>query len=159
METVDRSETHMLTHVNWHGGYTFGIREGAADGNTKGIRSHQQEGIMTILNRWIQRGVLCGLVLGGSLGCSMVATPPIGEIAGNDHAALAAWYEKEAAHLRQHAKDEMAMAEAYRKNQDPGVVSHKIDMIQHCEALAGMYTKAAEEADEAAKTHRNMLKK
>jgi hypothetical protein len=32
-------------------------------------------------------------------------------------------------------------------------------MIQHCEALAGMYTKAAEEADQAAKTHRDMLKK
>ncbi len=40
-----------------------------------------------------------------------------------------------------------------------GVVSRKIDMIQHCEALAGMYTKAAEEADQAAKTHRDMLKK
>jgi hypothetical protein len=32
-------------------------------------------------------------------------------------------------------------------------------MIQHCETLAGMYTKAAEEADQAAKTHRDMLKK
>jgi hypothetical protein len=114
---------------------------------------------MTIQKRWIQSGVLFGLVLGGLVGCTMIASPPIGEIAKNDHAALAAWYDEEAAHLRQHAKDEMAMAEAYRKNQDPGVVSRKIDMIQHCEALAGMYTKAAEEADQAAKTHRDMVKK
>ena len=114
---------------------------------------------MTVWNRLIHRGVLCWLVLGGLVGCAMVARPPIGEIAENDHAALAAWYDKEAAHLRQHAKDEMVMAEAYRKNQDPGVVSHKIDMIQHCESLAHMYTKAAEEADQAAKTHRDMVKK
>jgi hypothetical protein len=121
-----------------------------------------QEGIMTIQKRLIQRGVLWGLVLGVLVACSMIASPPIGEITKNDHAALAAWYDEEAAHLRQHAKDEMAMAEAYRKNPDPstlGVVSHKIDMIQHCETLAGMYTKAAEEADQAAKTHRDMLKK
>jgi len=116
---------------------------------------------MTIQKRWIQGGVLCGVVLGGLVGCSMIASPPIGEIAKNDHAAVAAWYDKEAAHLRQHAKDEMAMAEAYRKSPDlstRGVVSGKIDMIQHCEALAGMYTKAAEEADQAAKAHRDMLK-
>ena len=117
---------------------------------------------MMIQKRWIQSGVLCGLVLGGLVGCTMIASPPIGEIAKNDHAALANWYDEEAAHLRQHAKDEMAMAEAYRKNPDPstlGVVSHKINMIQHCETLAGLYTKAAEEADQAAKTHRDMLKK
>ena len=116
---------------------------------------------MTNQKRWIQSGVLWGVVLGGVVGCAMIASPPVGEIGKNDHAALAAWYDKEAAHLRQHAKDEMAMAEAYRKNPDPstlGVVSHKIDMIQHCEALVGMYTKAAEEADQAAKGHRDMLK-
>jgi hypothetical protein len=114
---------------------------------------------MTIWKRWIQGGVLCGLVLGGLVACAMIASPPVGEIAKNDHAALAAWYDKEAAHLREHAKDELAMAEAYRKNPETrGVVSKKIDMIQHCEALAGMYTKAAEEADQAAKDHREMLK-
>lgn len=116
---------------------------------------------MTNQTRWIQSGVLWGVVLAGFVGCTMIASPPIGEIGKNDHAALAAWYDKEAAHLRQHAKDEMAMAEAYRKNPDLstlGVVSNKIDMIQHCEALVRMYTKAAEEADLAAKAHRDMVK-
>ena len=119
---------------------------------------------MTIQKRWIQGGVLCGLVLGGLVGCAMIASPPIGEIAQNDHAALAAWYDKEAAHLRQHAKDELVMAEAYRKNPSlthaagGGMAGHKIDQAQHCETLAGMYSKAAEEADLLANGHRIMLK-
>lgn len=116
---------------------------------------------MTIQKRWIQRGVLWGLVLGGLVACAMIASPPEGLIAQNDHAALAAWYDKEAAHLRQHAKDMMVMAEEYRKNPDSGargVVSPKIDLLQHCEELVGMYTKAAQEADLLAKGHRGMLK-
>ncbi len=118
---------------------------------------------MTIHKRWIQGGVLCGLALGGIVACAMMASPPIGEIAQNDHVALAAWYDKEAAHLRQHAKDMTVMAEEYRKNPSRthaagGGISHKIDVAQHCDALAGMYTKAAEEADQAAKDHRDMLK-
>lgn len=116
---------------------------------------------MTILKRWIQRSVLCGLLLGGLVGCAMIASPPVGQIAPDDHAALAAWYDKQAAQLRQSAKDEMAMAEAYRKNPGyitRGVVSPKVDMIQHCEASAGMYTKAAEEADLLAQGHRDLLK-
>jgi hypothetical protein len=55
----------------------------------------------------------------------------------------------------------MVMAEEYRKNPDHsarGVVSPKIDLLQHCEGLVGMYTKAAEEADLLAKGHRDMLK-
>ena len=120
---------------------------------------------MTIWTRWIQRGVLCGLMLGGFVGTAMSAgpPPPAGQIAANDHAALAAWYDKEGAKLRQQAKDERAMAEVFRKN--PGYrsgpmagSSTKIDMPQHCETLAGFYTKAAEEADQMAQGHRDMLK-
>lgn len=116
---------------------------------------------MTIQKRWIQRGVLWGVVLGGLVACAMIASPPEGLIAKNDHAALAVWYDKEAVHLRQHAKDMMVMVAEYRKNPDittRGVVSSKIDLVQHCEGLAGMYTKAAEEADLLAKGHRDMLK-
>jgi hypothetical protein len=116
---------------------------------------------MTIQKRWIQRGVLWGLVLGGLVACAMIASPPEGLITKNDHAALAAWYDKEAAHLRQHAKDMMVMAEEYRKNPDSstrGVVSPKVDLLQHCEELVGMYRKAAEEADLLAQGHRGMLK-
>ena len=56
---------------------------------------------MRIWKRWIQRGVLCGLMVGGLVGTAMSAGPPVGQIAANDHAALAAWYDKEAAQLRQ----------------------------------------------------------
>ena len=116
---------------------------------------------MTIRKRTIQLGALWGLVLGGLVACAMIASPPEGLIAKNDHAALAGWYDKEAAHLRQHAKEMMVMAEEYRTDPGPstrGVVSPKIDLLQHCEGLVGMYTKAAEEADLLAKGHRDMLK-
>lgn len=51
------------------------------------------------------------------------------------------------------------MAEEYQKNPGPttrGVVSSKIDMIQHCQNLAAIYAKAAEEADAMAIAHRDM---
>ncbi|MGQ0811552.1 MAG: hypothetical protein ACT4OO_10060 [Nitrospiraceae bacterium] len=91
----------------------------------------------------------------------MIASPPEELIAKNDHAALAAWYDKEAAHLRQHAKDMAAMAERYEKQPEPGtrgVISPKIDFLEHCRTIVAMYTKAAEEADLLAKGHRDMLK-
>lgn len=144
-----------MVQVNRIGGKPLG------NGITHGSGHSKQEGIMTIQKRWLQRGVLCGLVLGGVVGCAMIEHPPVAQFSSNDHAGLAAWYEKEAAQLRQSAKGEMAMADAYRKNPSEstrGVVSQKIDMIQHCEALAGMYTKAAEEADILAKEHRDLLK-
>ncbi len=115
---------------------------------------------MTIQKRTIQLGVLWGLVLGGLVACAMIASPPEGLVSKNDHAALAVWYDKEAIHLRQHAKEMMVMAEEYRKNPDSsarGGVSPKVDLLQHCESLVGMYRKAAEEADLLAKGHRDML--
>jgi len=118
---------------------------------------------MTSWKGWIQHGVLCGLLLGGLVGCSMVGHPPVGEIAQNDHAALVAWYEKEAAQLRENAKGERAMAEAYRKN--PSYAhsamggAHKMSIEQHCDNLAALYTKGAEEADQLAQEHRDLLKK
>jgi gas vesicle protein len=121
---------------------------------------------MTIWKRWIQGSVLCGLLLGGLVGCAgMMAHPSVGQIASDDHAALAAWYDTEAAQLRQSAKDEMAMAEAYRKSpgtMDPGLVTKRPNrmgnMAQHYEIHAAMYTKAAEEAEQLAQDHRDMLK-
>ncbi len=108
---------------------------------------------MTIQKRWIQSGVLCGLVLGRGSGFhDGRKSTHRRDCQKLDHAALAAWYDEEAARLRRHPEG-MAMAEACSKNQDPGVVSRKINMIGHCETLAGMYTKAAEEADQMAKTH------
>lgn len=68
-------------------------------------------------------------------------------------------YVKEAAHLRQRAKDMMVMAEEYQKNPESGsrgVVSPKIDLVQHCQTLAAIYTKAADQAEVIARAHRDL---
>jgi hypothetical protein len=120
------------------------------------------EGIMTMWKRWIQGGVLCGLLLGGVVGCSMVPSPPVGQIAQNDHAALAAWYDKEAAQLQQKAKNMEEMKVAYRNN--PGYDhsamggSHKQGIERHCDTLAALYLQGAGEADALAREHRSMMK-
>ena len=112
--------------------------------------------------QWIQRGVLCGLLLTGVVGCSMVASPPVSQITPTDHAALAAWYDKEVAQLRQKAKDMELMAQRYRDH--PALVASegkhapKIDVQQHCNNLVSLYTKSAEEADGLAQMHRAMVK-
>ena len=116
---------------------------------------------MTIWKRWIQRGVLFGLLLGGLVACSMVASPP-SQIAPTDHAALAAWYDKEAAQLRQKAKDMELMAQRYRER--PALIAiegkhaPKTDVQQHCKNLISLYTKSAEEADGLAQIQRGMVK-
>ena len=119
---------------------------------------------MTIWKQWIQRSVLCGLVLGGLVAFATIASaegmPPV-----TDHAAMAAYYDKEAANLRQHEKDMKVMREEYRKN--PNLIhgktgegmTHKMDPIQHCDSLITYYGKAAEDAESLAGGHRDMLKK
>ena len=115
---------------------------------------------MTIWKRWIQHGVLCGLLLGGVVGCSTVASPPVGQIAQSDHAALAAWYDNEAAQLRQKANNMAEMKETYKKY--PSVAhgamggAHKQSIDQHCDNLVALYAKGAEEAAELAQEHRSM---
>jgi hypothetical protein len=117
---------------------------------------------MTMWKRWIQHGVLCGLLLGGVVGCSMVSSPPVSQIAQNDHAALATWYDNEAAQLRQKAKSMEEMKVAYRNN--PGYDhsamggSHKQGFEQHCNTLAALYLQGAGEADQLAQEHRSMMK-
>ena len=117
---------------------------------------------MTISKRWMQRSVLCGLLMTGAVGCSMVGSPPVDQIAPTDHAALAAWYDKEAAQLRQKAKDMERMQQRYIDEPHlyhmEGRNAPKFDMVQHCNNLIGIYTKAAEEADELARGHRSMVK-
>ena len=105
-------------------------------------------------------GVVAALMMMvGVVACAGITSPPQDLIAKNDHAGLEAWYMKEAAHLRQRAKDMTVMAEEYRKN--PGLtmrggVPPKMDMIQHCQNFAGIYTKAADEAEVIARGHRDM---
>ena len=117
---------------------------------------------MIIWKRWIQGGVLCGLVLGGLVAFATTASAadPVPVI--TDHAGMAAWYEKEAATNRQKAKSMEEMKAAYAKN--PGFVQGmsgaggKTDIPRHCDLLISSYTKAAEGADQLAKVHRDMIK-
>lgn len=107
------------------------------------------------------RGVVAVLVMVGVVACATVASPPQDLVAKNDHTALEAWYVKEATHLRQRAKDMLVMAEEYQKNPGPstrGVISPKIDMVQHCQTLAAIYTKAAEQAEVMARAHRDAMR-
>ncbi|MBP8154008.1 MAG: hypothetical protein KAX87_01890 [Nitrospira sp.] len=112
-----------------------------------------------IRKRNILRGLVAVLMLVGVVACAVMASPPQDLVAKNDHAGLETWYVKEAVHLRQRAKDMLVMAEAYQKNPGPstrGVLSPKIDMAQHCQTLAAIYNKAADEAEVIAQAHRDM---
>ena len=87
---------------------------------------------------------------------------PASQIAPTDHAALVAWYDKEAAQLRQKAKDMEMMTQRYLKEPQlahiEGGLPPKADFVQHCSALGGLYTKGAEEADALSRQHRSMMK-
>jgi hypothetical protein len=117
---------------------------------------------MTIWKRWIQRGVLCGLLLGGLVAFSTTASAADPMPAITDHAGMATYYEKEAATNRQKAKNMEDMKAAYGQNpafvQGMAGVGGKTDIPRHCELLIDSYTKAAEGADQLAKVHRSMKK-
>ena len=108
------------------------------------------------------KGVVAALMMLGVVACTVpsdIDSVPQDLVAKNDHAGLETWYVKEAAHLRKRTKDMMAMAEQYQKIQGPstpGAVSAKIVLVQHCQALAASYSKAADEADEMIRAHREM---
>jgi len=112
--------------------------------------------------QWIQRGVLCGLLLGGLVAFATPASAADPMPAITDHAGLATWYEKEAATNREKAKDMAEMKAEYAKNpafvQSMAGVGGKTDIPRHCENLISSYTKAAEGADQLAKVHRSMIK-
>ncbi|TLY18397.1 MAG: hypothetical protein E6K69_00255 [Nitrospirae bacterium] len=97
----------------------------------------------------------------GLSACTLVTTPPQEFVAKHDQAALAIWYEKEAANLRQKARDMEIMIEEYRKDRERGrtLMLHppKADFVQECRNLASMYTDAARQAENLAKSHREMI--
>jgi len=109
--------------------------------------------------RWsMLKGVVGGLIVLTAVACAVIAGPPRDLVAKNDHAGLEAWYAKEASHLRQRAHDMKVMAEEYQKNLAPSMLSvqsSKIDMVQHCQTLAAIYTKAADEAEVIARAHQD----
>jgi len=119
---------------------------------------------MIMWKQWIQRGVLCGLVLTGVGVFATTASAADSKPAITDHAGMASWYEKEAATNREKAKEMEAMKEQYAKHPafvhsmagGMGGVGGKTDIGRYAENLVSHYTKAAEEADGLAKMHRAM---
>lgn len=102
------------------------------------------------------------LIALGLSACSFVATPPGDLLARNDHRALAAWYQNEAARLQQKAKEMDQMVEAYQRDPARGeqMMSHgtrKANFVQECKTLAASYRHAATEAETLANSHRELI--
>ncbi len=107
--------------------------------------------------------ILALLVVFGLPACSFVETPPGELLAKNDHVALAAWYQKEAARLHQKAGEMNQMVETYRRDPERAerMMSHgsrKVDFVQQCKILAAAYANAAREAETLATSHRDMMR-
>lgn len=117
---------------------------------------------MTMWKQWIQRGVLCGLLLGGLVAFATTASAADSMPAITDHHGMATWYEQEASTNLAKAKDMAAMKAEYAKSpafvQSMAGVGGKTDIPKHCESLISAYTKAAEEAAQMAKVHHGMMK-
>lgn len=74
-----------------------------------------------------------------------------------EHSAIADAYAKEAEQLRKKAADHKAMLASYQKG--PGYLTEKSGLVQHCQSLISFYEKAAEDATEMAKMHRDLAAK
>ncbi len=107
------------------------------------------------------RRILALLLVIGFWGCAMIDDPPHTILARQDHAAIAAWYEKDAKDLRQKAKEMELMVEEYQKDPERGrqqmVHTKKVDFAEQCKTLARFYTDAAGQADMLARSHRSMV--
>lgn len=101
------------------------------------------------------------LVASGLSACSFGATPPAQLLAKQDHVALAAWYEQEAARLREKATEMDQMVEAYQRDPERAqqMMSHgspKVDFVEQCHVLAAGYRKGARDAEALAQAHREV---
>ncbi len=107
------------------------------------------------------RRILAVLLVMGFWGCATIDTPPQTVLAKNDHAAIAAWYEKDAKDLRHKAKEMEMMVEEYQKDPERGQqqMTHtkKVDFAEQCQTLARLYTDAAHKADMLASSHRSLV--
>lgn len=104
------------------------------------------------------RSLMSVLVLFGLVACAAIASPPQELIAKDDHAALAAWYTKEAAGLRWKTEEMRLMREMYAKpSYQPAPKESKAQLIEHCQRFIEYYTQAAEEAERMAQAHRKII--
>ena len=116
---------------------------------------------MQSVSRKRLNNMLLFLVTLGLSACSFTATPAADLLDRNDHVALAAWYDNDAARLRQKAKEMDQMVEEYQRNPEQAQqsMSHgspKVDFVQQCKILAAAYTSAAREAEAMAQAHRDV---
>lgn len=108
---------------------------------------------------WKLRGSLIPvLVMFGLVACAASAGPPRDLIAKDDHAALAAWYTKQAADLRWKVEEMRLMLEMYETpSYQPAPKGSKAELIAHCQRFIEFYSKAAEEAERMALAHREII--
>lgn len=106
--------------------------------------------------RWnLLRPPVAVVVMFGLMACTVIERPPQDLITKDDHAALAAWYVKEAGRLRWKAEEMRLMLEIYAKpSYQPAPKESKAELIAHCQRFIEYYTKAAEEAERMAQAHR-----
>ena len=97
------------------------------------------------------------LVMFGLVACAAIGNPPRDLLAKDDHAALAAWYAKEAASLRWKVEEMRLMRDIYAApSYQPAPKESKAELIAHCQRFIEYYTKAAEEAERMAHAHRGI---
>lgn len=107
----------------------------------------------------LPRGIAAIAIMFGLVACAVIESPPEDLIAKNDHAALTAWYAKEAAGLRWKAEEMRQMLEMYAKpSYEPAPKESKAELIAHCKSFKEYYTKAAEEAERLAQVHREIIR-
>ena len=81
--------------------------------------------------------------------------PPAQLIQQHDHAALAKWYEQEAAALRRRAEELRAMVGEVRDYDAKGFYEDKLTIMMHGKDLADDYSHAADTAEKLAQIHRD----
>jgi hypothetical protein len=99
------------------------------------------------------------LVMFGLVACAVTGSPPRDLLAKDDHAALAAWYAKEAADLRWKVEEMRLMQDIYAApSYQPAPKESKAELIAHCQRFIELYSKAVEEAERMAQAHREIIR-
>ena len=89
--------------------------------------------------------------------CAMIKPAPQDLVDRGDHAGLENYYKKQAQDLREQAKNWETLADSYERHRDPHGKLEPTQHAAHCRAIGQAYRKAADEADELAREHRQQL--
>lgn len=110
------------------------------------------------MKRRLARAVLAALVILSIVPRHVIATDEMPSV--TDHMALAAMYAGEAKTLRAKAASHQLMLERYDRATLPskGIAFPKAALVQHCRRLVASYSDAAKQAEELAKTERELAR-